>query len=139
MPASAFEPSGTAVDVLCGQPEQKYGMRATLARGRASSASFDSMNFNRASMMGEVWNLAMRRAITRATIAGVSSPAAGSSHSERSTSHSPCSSYLPITRGLVQPLSSKSLSAQLSGSLLAVARQVSSLARLITVPSLSVI
>src|SRR3979411_2743473 len=27
MPASAFDPSGTFVDVLCGQPEQKYGVR----------------------------------------------------------------------------------------------------------------
>ena len=27
MPASALEPSGTFVDVLCGQPEQKYGVR----------------------------------------------------------------------------------------------------------------
>ncbi len=27
MPASAFEPSGTFVDVLCGHPEQKYGVR----------------------------------------------------------------------------------------------------------------
>ena len=27
MPASALEPSGTRVEVLCGQPEQKYGVR----------------------------------------------------------------------------------------------------------------
>ena len=54
MPASAFEPSGTRVEVLCGQPEQKYGMRAAFARGRASAASFASRNFRRASTILEV-------------------------------------------------------------------------------------
>ena len=28
MPASAREPSGTRVEVLCGQPEQKCGVRS---------------------------------------------------------------------------------------------------------------
>jgi hypothetical protein len=31
MPASAFDPSGTRVEVLCGQPEQKYGVRVAPA------------------------------------------------------------------------------------------------------------
>ncbi|MGY4433491.1 hypothetical protein ACVWWO_005968 [Bradyrhizobium sp. F1.13.1] len=31
MPASAFDPSGTFVDVLCGHPEQKYGVRVDTA------------------------------------------------------------------------------------------------------------
>jgi hypothetical protein len=32
-------PSGTRVEVLCGQPEQKKGVRATLGGGAASSFS----------------------------------------------------------------------------------------------------
>ena len=30
MPALTAEPSGTLVEVLCGQPEQKYGVRVTI-------------------------------------------------------------------------------------------------------------
>jgi hypothetical protein len=41
----------------------------------------------------------MRRAITRAISAGVSSPAAGNCHAAMGSSHSPLSSYLPITCG----------------------------------------
>ena len=41
----------------------------------------------------------MRLAITRAIIAGVSSPAAGSSQSPCGRTHSPFSSNLPTTRG----------------------------------------
>ena len=50
-------------------------------------------------MRSEVWKRAMRAAITRAIIAGVSSPAAGSSQSLCGSDHSPVSSNLPITRG----------------------------------------
>ena len=40
MPAAAIEPSGTTVERLCGQPEQKYGGRASVsAAGRSRSAS----------------------------------------------------------------------------------------------------
>ena len=41
MPASARLPSGTRVPVLCGQPEQKYGVRsiAGFSGTRASSCS----------------------------------------------------------------------------------------------------
>src|ERR1700746_1091135 len=53
MPACATEPSGTFVDVLCGQPEQKYGVRFT------ESATFDricgatrSTTFSRRSSAG---------------------------------------------------------------------------------------
>ena len=38
MPAVARLPSGTLVDVLCGQPEQKYGMRSSVIFGFASAA-----------------------------------------------------------------------------------------------------
>src|SRR4051794_23286669 len=47
MPASALEPSGTLVDVLCGQPEQKYGVRVApdmsmiSAVGRGSASARD--------------------------------------------------------------------------------------------------
>ena len=36
-------PSGTTVEVLCGQPEQKYGMRCAMSRVSAAmrSGSFD--------------------------------------------------------------------------------------------------
>ena len=44
MPAVARLPSGTTVDVLCGQPEQKYGMRCRLIFGLASAASLALMN-----------------------------------------------------------------------------------------------
>ena len=37
MPACAREPSGTRVDVLCGQPAQKYGRRLTASLALASS------------------------------------------------------------------------------------------------------
>ena len=38
MPASARLPSGTRVEVLCGQPEQKYGARCVLASGTSAQA-----------------------------------------------------------------------------------------------------
>ncbi len=93
-------PSGTWVEVLCGQPEQKYGHAGDL-RARAGERGLLRLEELQARLhdaRGHA-NLPMRRAITFAIIAGVSSPAAGRSHSLRCTSHSPCSSYLPITRG----------------------------------------
>ena len=38
MPARAVEPSGTLVEVLCGQPAQKYGRRLTLSDSLLSSS-----------------------------------------------------------------------------------------------------
>src|SRR5664280_2518850 len=38
MPACAREPSGTFVDMLCGQPAQKYGRRLTASPAFESSA-----------------------------------------------------------------------------------------------------
>ena len=63
-------------------------------------------------MRSEVKKRSTRAAITRAIIAGVSSPAAGSSQSPWSTvpsprpmrAHSPFSSNLPMTRGRVSSL-----------------------------------
>jgi hypothetical protein len=56
MPAVARLPSGTRVEVLCGQPEQKYGMRAKLVLVLASDFSLDSRNARRASIRSLVWN-----------------------------------------------------------------------------------
>ena len=42
MPALAMEPSGSTVERLCGQPEQKYGWRARVSgagRWRRASSS----------------------------------------------------------------------------------------------------
>src|ERR1700761_5295804 len=39
MPARAFEPSGTFVEVLCGHPEQKYGVRVAPATAIERCAS----------------------------------------------------------------------------------------------------
>jgi len=50
IPAVARLPSGTLVDVLCGQPEQKYGWRCRLIFGRASAFSFASTTAMRAAM-----------------------------------------------------------------------------------------
>ena len=69
------------------------------SRGFASAASLASMKASRALMRSEVWKRAMRPAIARAIIAGVSSPAAGSSQSACGRLHSPFSSNLPMTRG----------------------------------------
>ena len=74
MPAVARLPSGTRVDVLCGQPEQKYGWRTVVTRGRASAFSLKSRKARRsrnwlprASVMP---SFSSRCAIARATIAG---------------------------------------------------------------------
>ena len=47
MPAGARLPSGTRVEVLCGQPEQKYGCRIAVTRGFASSFSLESRKASR--------------------------------------------------------------------------------------------
>ena len=81
MPATAREPSGTLVDVLCGQPEQKCGLRSASTNGVFNACCLPSISLSRASMVGEVKKRPMRRAMTRAMLATGSSPAAGSSQS----------------------------------------------------------
>src|ERR687894_2986931 len=51
MPASAFEPSGTLVDELCGQPEQKYGVRVApgTAMIRSDSGASGAARLSRSS------------------------------------------------------------------------------------------
>ena len=50
MPASARLPSGTRVEVLCGQPEQKYGVRAN---GTTLPPSWRSLGFETGEPLGE--------------------------------------------------------------------------------------
>ena len=93
MPAMARLPSGTRVEVLCGQPEQKYGVRATLGGGAASSFSLASRRASRCWSSGESpMCFISRLAITMATPVGVSSPSLG-------RMMRPVSSALPITSG----------------------------------------
>src|SRR6188474_1791841 len=60
IPATARLPSGTFVDVLCGQPEQKYGVRAIAILDWPSAASFALMNAMRARIRSEVWKRSIR-------------------------------------------------------------------------------
>ncbi len=93
MPAIARLPSGTRVEVLCGQPEQKYGVRATLDGGAARSFSLASSRARRCCSSGDSPPCFIRRpAITMATPVGVSSPSLG-------RMIWPVSSVLPITSG----------------------------------------
>src|ERR1044072_6660073 len=47
MPAMARLRSGTRVEVLCGHPEQKYGWRRAVTRGRARGFFFKSKKARR--------------------------------------------------------------------------------------------
>ncbi len=90
MPAAAIEPSGTTVERLCGQPEQKYGWRDSVsAAGRSRSASSRA---TRAVIDSSCRRLSSRLATIWAMRSASSSPLAG-------TSGRPCSSRLPTTRG----------------------------------------
>ena len=93
MPAIARLPSGTRVDVLCGQPEQKNGVRATLPGGAFSSRSLASRRAMRCLSSGESPVCFINRlAITMATPVGDSSPSLGKRMRLSS-------SVLPITSG----------------------------------------
>ncbi len=95
MPAAAIEPSGTLVEELCGQPEQKNGVREPMSLVSASIA----------------WN--WRSFATRAAISSdgpmvrrIRSPSAmaislGSSAPLAGNSQSPRSSFLPTMTGCV--------------------------------------
>ena len=92
MPPPDSEPSGTTVERLCGQPEQKYAWRASVSgAGRSRRAS-------RSAAWAVMDASGMRRSRRRARIAAIvsasSSPSAG-------TSTRPSSSRLPSTRGWV--------------------------------------
>jgi hypothetical protein len=81
------------VEVLCGQPEQKNGVRATFGGGAFKSFSFASSRAMRCWSSGESPLCYMRRpAITMATPVGDSSPSLG-------RMMRPVSSALPITSG----------------------------------------
>ncbi len=92
MPATAREPSGTRVEVLCGQPEQKYGVR------------WNSLGF--ALPPSTRWAIRARRALTRSTSANASTRSAMASATSVAfssplarNSWRPASSCLPSTRG----------------------------------------
>ncbi len=94
MPAMARLPSGILVEVLCGQPEQKYGVRCSLAAPMPSAGRSNASSFaRRCSSPGLRWPSLRNRATTAAaTMVGVSSPSLGSSMA-------PVSSRLPTTEG----------------------------------------
>lgn len=77
MPAMPREPSGTRVDVLCGQPEQNQGLRSSTTRGRASACSRAAMASSRAWMPARTSSGSAKRssreAMALATMAGENS------------------------------------------------------------------
>ena len=89
MPAMAIEPSGILVELLCGHPEQKYGVRSTGA-GAPGGGTLPSKRA-KASVTSEAPSRAIRELSALATMAGVSSPVAG-------MSEYPASSVLPTMR-----------------------------------------
>ena len=94
MPAIARLPSGILVEVLCGQPEQKYGVRCSFAAPMPSAGRSNASSFaRRCSSAGLRWPSLRNRATTAAaTMVGVSSPSLGNSGA-------PLSSRLPTTEG----------------------------------------
>ena len=83
MPAMAREPSGTLVEVLCGQPEQNQGVRSAAGGELASADSRAAKMARCASMRAAVASSAPRRlsraAMALAIRAGVRSALARSS------------------------------------------------------------
>ena len=77
MPAVARLPSGTFVDVLCGHPEQKKGVRAKSVSDLISPFCLSCINFNFSRMDASSLNCKIRDAITFAISDGFNSPAAG--------------------------------------------------------------
>ena len=73
-------PSGTLVEVLCGQPEQKYGVRCSFAAAMPSAGRSNASSLaRRCSSAGLRWPSLRRRATTAAAImVGVNSPSLGS-------------------------------------------------------------
>ena len=85
MPASAREPSGTRVLVLCGQPEQNHGARSpvvavfTVSSARSAASITASRASMRATMSAGTPSFFRRLAIALAMMAGVRSALARSS------------------------------------------------------------
>ena len=85
-------PSGTTVDELCGQPEQKYGVRADTSV-IAARALWPCFRRATRSAISSLWPRASTRSPTAIAMSiGSSAPFTG--NSQRS-----CSSRLPITTG----------------------------------------
>jgi hypothetical protein len=80
MPASARLPSGTRVEVLCGQPEQKYGVRLTPSA--PLNGSFGGAEVRQEAARSSAGNFgASHRTSAGAMREGRSSPSADSSGS----------------------------------------------------------
>ncbi|MDT4843295.1 hypothetical protein FQZ97_772220 [compost metagenome] len=72
MPASARDPSGTRVEVLCGQPEQNQGLRSAEMRGCAASRSLASITATRAAMRARTASGRSKRSSRRAMALAIS-------------------------------------------------------------------
>ena len=95
MPAVATLPSGTLVERLCGQPEQKVGRRTSSPAAPAAQGwTMSAGGLSRAASVSASAQPPARRRSTRmpATMSAPSSPAEG-------TSGRPRSSPLPVRRG----------------------------------------
>ena len=93
MPAIARLPSGSCVEMLCGQPEQKNGARCDLICGVAATRSNDSSRDSRCANCGLPLPISSSRdRIARATSVGDNSPSLGNNGAPRS-------SLLPTTEG----------------------------------------
>ena len=96
MPAPAIEPCGTLVELLCGQPEQKNGVRVLMSLASASIAWYWRMRATRAEMSSTgPTTRRMRSPTAMAMSLGSSAPLAGNSQSPRS-------SFLPTTSGCIE-------------------------------------
>ena len=78
MPSNWSLPSGTLVEVLCGQPEQKYGVLMTFDLGWAIRASVASSSCSQVVIAAVWWRGPSHWPRTRAMMAGVTSPWEGS-------------------------------------------------------------
>ena len=95
MPPPATDPSGTSVEVLCGQPEQKYGVRVApgTSISRAAGGSSACARAGKSISGKNAWS---RRATIGASRRGLSSPIQG-------TRSAPVSSVLPTMRSGLEP------------------------------------
>ena len=92
MPAIARLPCGRRVDVLCGHPEQKNGVRRMPMAGVVRRSKLSSRSTRSANGLTSALRRSSRVVMARATKTGVSSPVLGKSGTA-------FSSVLPVTRG----------------------------------------
>ena len=85
-------PSGTTVEELCGQPEQKYGMRTATSCVSASTRCASFSRATRPARFSSATYFSSRSPMQIATSFGSSAPLTGNSQL-------PCSSFLPMQTG----------------------------------------